>query len=604
MRKLFLLSWWCVLGSVLATADEPKPGTIVIKPNAPPVVTPSTPVTPSPDKPGTIVIRPQAPGTTPRSIETPKTSPVSPDLTPKGPIATPVPIADPKPVEVPGATPKVAPKAAADEGKLISEAYDVVYVKGYKVGYFHVVIREHVRDGKTLLYSTKTQEITVGRFGQNVTTRADDATLEDTEGNVLVVRMSQEVSSGPKLAITGTVDGQMLRVKGEGQAAAAESVPWPEGVIGISKEFNLYKDRKPKPGDTFDYNMWEGRLNRVVKFEMKCLALENIALVEGQPAKPTLKFEAQMAKIGVFQLPAATIWVDAATYEPLRTDQDLPSLGGKMTSLRTTKEVALRPVGKVPDLFDVQSIKLDKVIPNVHDKGAVTYKIDLKIDPEPFSCFAKDDRQFPKLTGETKKTVELRALHHRLAAVAEKEPEPKDLPLCLGKSFFIDWDNDLTKKQAKLAIANMPMTATNRDKVTAIEKWVKQNIRSVEFSQAMSPTSEVSKTLSGDCTEYSMLSVGLCRANGIPARTVLGLVYADVPNSKPVLAYHMWFEAWLDGRWVPFDATLGRGGIGPGHLKITTSHWDKENSFAPLLPVLRVLIAQPKVEVGLVEELK
>jgi transglutaminase-like putative cysteine protease len=60
----------------------------------------------------------------------------------------------------------------------------------------------------------------------------------------------------------------------------------------------------------------------------------------------------------------------------------------------------------------------------------------------------------------------------------------------------------------------------------------------------------------------------------------------------------MWFEVYVGGQWVALDATLGRGSVGPGHVKITDASWDKERSFAPLLPVLRVLSAQPKVEVG------
>ena len=33
--------------------------------------------------------------------------------------------------------------------------------------------------------------------------------------------------------------------------------------------------------------------------------------------------------------------------------------------------------------------------------------------------------------------------------------------------------------------------------------------------------------------------------------------------------------------------------MGPGHVKITDHSWNDERSFAPLLPVLRVLMAKP-----------
>ena len=68
-------------------------------------------------------------------------------------------------------------------------------------------------------------------------------------------------------------------------------------------------------------------------------------------------------------------------------------------------------------------------------------------------------------------------------------------------------------------------------------------------------------------------------------------------DGKPFLAYHMWFEVYAEGQWLPLDATLGQGGIGPGHIKITDHSWHEEKSFAPLLPVLRALMAKPTVEV-------
>jgi len=41
---------------------------------------------------------------------------------------------------------------------------------------------------------------------------------------------------------------------------------------------------------------------------------------------------------------------------------------------------------------------------------------------------------------------------------------------------------------------------------------------------------EVLEHLQGDCTEHSILFIGLARAAGIPAREVAGLVYVDDLN--------------------------------------------------------------------------
>ena len=126
---------------------------------------------------------------------------------------------------------------------------------------------------------------------------------------------------------------------------------------------------------------------------------------------------------------------------------------------------------------------------------------------------------------------------------------------------------------------------------------MKRNMKAFDFSQAMATADEVARTLSGDCTEYAMLAAAMSRAVGVPSRTAIGLVYAPGRDGQPYLAYHMWHEVYAGGRWLAMDATLGRGGVGPGHVKITDHSWHDEKSFAPLLPVLRVLSGRPTVTV-------
>ncbi len=178
-------------------------------------------------------------------------------------------------------------------------------------------------------------------------------------------------------------------------------------------------------------------------------------------------------------------------------------------------------------------------------------------------------------------------------AIAEPAPGKE----FTSSNFFINWDNDAVKGHAAKAVAGLLATASDWDKAVAVERWVNANMKAFEFSQAMATADNVAKTLSGDCTEYAMLAAAMCRAVGVPSRTALGVVYAPGKDGKPFLAYHMWTEVYAGEQWVPIDATLGMGGVGPGHVKITDHSWHDEKSFAPLLPVLRSLAAKPAVGV-------
>ena len=89
------------------------------------------------------------------------------------------------------------------------------------------------------------------------------------------------------------------------------------------------------------------------------------------------------------------------------------------------------------------------------------------------------------------------------------------------------------------------------------------------------------------------LICALARACGIPARGALGLVY--LPEEQAFF-YHMWTEVYVDNRWIPLDATMGKGGTGADRLKLAHSNLKGASAFGGFLPVARVM-GRMKIEV-------
>lgn len=619
-----------IVGGVLAQKPE-RPDMIVIMPKGSnPAKAPGSAALPAiggpiattdPDRPGFLVVRPRAaavsPGVVPASI--PSTA-LPPSNGPEH--YGSVTVVRPKPMGVPGSA-STSPVATVglprpqqptpaesttlpdpDKGKLVYETWDAIFVKSMHIGYVHTTVREFEKDGSKFLYATKELKQTVSRFGQRVEMSEEETTFETPDGKVLVYRRRQGVGRNQQvLAVTGTVSGRQISLKGEGAAAGMnEMVPWPEGVIGIARETEIMKGKTLKPGESFTYQMFAGQVNWVAKYTVTMKAVESLSLYAGEPAKEYHKVESVMDPIrdktgAVFALPASTVWHDPATGWAVKAEFDMPPLGGLMTVTRTTREAATKAPGAVPELFDVQSIKLNQVVENIHNLAEVTYGVTVSKDPDPMSLFARDRRQKADQFNATDKTFALTVRNGSARLDAAKPADEAYIKECLGVSYYIDWDKPETKTHAARAIAGLPANATALEKAKAIEKWVRQNMRSTEFSQAMSSCNSVAQSLSGDCTEYSMLACGMCRSQGIPARTNLGLVYAPDRNGVPFLAFHMWFDVYADGQWTAMDGTLALGHVGPGHIKISDVTWHNETSMAPLLPVMRVLMARPTVTV-------
>lgn len=96
----------------------------------------------------------------------------------------------------------------------------------------------------------------------------------------------------------------------------------------------------------------------------------------------------------------------------------------------------------------------------------------------------------------------------------------------------------------------------------AMRRFVYQHISEKSLGVGFASASDVARSQTGDCTEHAVLLAALLRADGIPARVVSGLVYADsFVGSRDIFGYHMWTQAAIETEpglwvWTDLDATL------------------------------------------------
>ncbi len=178
------------------------------------------------------------------------------------------------------------------------------------------------------------------------------------------------------------------------------------------------------------------------------------------------------------------------------------------------------------------------------------------------------------------------------APAAGPQPAPVDRPSDddLKSNGLIQSDN---AKVMAMASRVAPGEQNPWRVAVALERLVKQSMTEVNFSSALASAAEVCETLKGDCTEHAVLLAALARAREIPARVALGLVYSEGLGG---FAFHMWTEVYVAGGWYPLDATLGQGGLGAAHLKLTSTNLKGAEGLASFLPVAKVL-GRLKIEV-------
>ena len=110
-------------------------------------------------------------------------------------------------------------------------------------------------------------------------------------------------------------------------------------------------------------------------------------------------------------------------------------------------------------------------------------------------------------------------------------------------------ESDTLSRAAQQLFGQLP---PGLGRVRAVEQWIHDSIYYLPgFSNSTTTAQEVFVQRAGVCRDFAHLGITLCRALNIPARLVVGYVHFEDPPED----FHAVFEAWLEGRWVLFDAT-------------------------------------------------
>ena len=154
-------------------------------------------------------------------------------------------------------------------------------------------------------------------------------------------------------------------------------------------------------------------------------------------------------------------------------------------------------------------------------------------------------------------------------------PAPAENRQYLESTILVESSNPAIRSQAKkIAGKEKDAYAVTRKVVD----WVGKSMTK-DYGASADRATDVLRTMRGDCTEHSLLSIALLRSLGIPARRVDGVVYVQNGDGVPALYWHEWVEAWV-GTWTQLDPTFGQPVADATHLALG------EESSAEIMPLL------------------
>ncbi len=417
-------------------------------------------------------------------------------------------------------------------------------------------------------------QLVIPRFGDVARMRVVTESVETTAG--VVRRFSHRTESGASpIEVEGRVepDRVVLITRTAGKELTSE-LPWSADHGGFFSVEESLRHSPMVPGEKRTLTLLMPGLTGVQRATaaLEAEQHETTAMLDG--SSTLLKIKQELRATGL--IVQGYCWMDPQGELLKSSVVEL-----QQETYRTTRDRAVAPsTGGDFDLGFDTVVRVGTPLPRPWETTQVVYEATLQ-QRNPAETFASGAAQHVESLDERRARITVRAIRPQQPANIPAESPPTDDDR--NANSLIQSDDARIRQLAGTIAAD----ATDPWQIAvALEKWVHDGIRKKNFSQGFATAADVAQSLEGDCTEHAVLLAAFCRARQIPARVCIGLVYSAADQG---FAFHMWNEAWIADRWIPLDATLGRGGTGADHLKLQHSNLSTDQAEGAVLSVLQVM---------------
>ncbi len=467
-------------------------------------------------------------------------------------------------------------KPASKESKTPEDEWNVMYMGKTRIGYIRSSSRTLTRDGQKLIRSETEALTQIKRFGQELKMKMSVATEETQDGQLLTVESINDNPPTSYTKMTGQVVGDKLELQiANGGKLSKKTLTWEKENKSPAYQDRMLQEEPLKPGEKRQFKTFAPEMNLISTVTLTAKDDEETTLLNDQKGKY------KRVDITHSILPGfvTKTWVDAEGHAVKSSTGGF--FGTDMSTYRVTQDEALKEIaGAELDVAMDTLIKIRPPIERAHESQQIVYLVTIK-GHDPVQELPSGLTQQLKSTGPESAELTVNALIPSSPA----EGQEKAAAGFSSPNQYLQSDDPRVIKHADAAAGE---STDPWEVAVKMERYVHEKLKNKNFSTALATAAEVAESLEGDCTEHACLLAAMCRVKKIPSRCVVGFVYAD---RLEAFGGHMWTEVFINGKWIPLDATLGRGGIGAAHIKLTDTGFQDDGPAptASFLPTLRVI---------------
>jgi transglutaminase superfamily protein len=471
--------------------------------------------------------------------------------------------------------------AAQDTGawKLQQELWYVMELGGAPAGWTSARIES---DGQRYRTATDTR-LSFGRGGEQVTIEMKGSIVETLDGRALLISAVQDLGQQSLESEYRFGEEGVTLVSRQGGAERTQQVPAPQGAWMTPMAIHRHWLASQERGATeITYRMIEpGSGLQPVAVKHRYLGQE-VCTLSGRRI-PVTVWETTTSMVPITGLDKYDEEGDLVYQE-----MDMGAgLGRVVMRLASREEAAGAEASNGPEILVATFVQPDRPIPRAASSTTATLRLRAR------------NGELPELpsSGAQRVAVEDRGTATLTVDVNHSLPAPEaDLadPSYRAPSPMVQSDDPLVRKLGDSAVRGAGDDPL--DRAEALRAAVQRLISSKGLDTAFATASETARTRAGDCSEHAVLLCAMLRAQEIPARVCIGLVYADsFLGHDDIFGWHMWTQALIGGRWVDFDATLPRR-YHAAHILAATTGLDEGGIDAEIAPTL-LLMGNLEIEV-------
>lgn len=361
------------------------------------------------------------------------------------------------------------------------------------------------------------------------------------------------------------VEGDSLILKSTiGGVVNERRLPKPQESLVDALKYAKWVREKPQLGDELTFSIFEPMYRQEVAGLSTIVGIEE-RIFEGVPTK-VYKIKTRLDLMGV----------ETVSYVA-ENSTTLEDVIGEIITMRLEPEAVAKDVNYNNDVIVSNAAIVETPIDNPRTRQ--TLRLLLR-GPLSSNHLFNDQRQFIESAGDhftfVANQVSLEGFTPARLPIQDEEVQR-----WLGSTEFVQSDHPQLIEKAKEIIGEETDTYVISSKLC---EWVHKNMRST-YSARLTNALEVLTSLTGDCTEHSILFIGLARAIGLPAREVAGLVY--VPGAQSGFYFHQWAKVWI-GKWIDVDPTFNQPLADVTHIKLAEGDLFEQAKLIPIIGRLKI----------------